>query len=229
MSNAKTPSREAPVVFVDDTPGGVGGIPPADHAESQAAGPLEPATRCSFSASKNLPRRYGPAGGIPPTPPSSPRGRIHNSTTPTLCSRCRRCAMWRAGVGERAIPGPLSSACSRSHRRNYRGGPETPPTRATQGGPGMARSPTPARETTKTQRRHPKRFEEFEGIDRRRKGKGRGWGACPPWTPIFCVRSKPQTKISWRARDSADERDSGWSRECTPPTPARETTSRHLT
>src|SRR5262249_18890180 len=60
-----------------------------------------------------------------------------------------------------------------------------------------------------------------------RRGRGAG-AACSPGTPIFWVRSKPQTKISWRARDCTNECDSGWSREGMPPSrPARETTT-HL-
>jgi hypothetical protein len=42
----------------------------------------------------------------------------------------------------------------------------------------------------------------------RRAGRGRGFS---PQTRVFCVPSKPATKISWLARDSADESDSAWS------------------
>src|SRR5262252_8739586 len=54
-----------------------------------------------------------------------------------------------------------------------------------------------------------------------RRGRSVG-AACSPGTPIFWVWSKPQAQISWRARDSAHESDSGWSREgMPPPHPAR--------
>jgi len=60
-----------------------------------------------------------------------------------------------------------------------------------------------------------------------RRGRGVG-AACSPGTPIFWVPSKPQTTISWRARDCTNECDSGWSREGMPPSrPARETAT-HL-
>jgi hypothetical protein len=52
-----------------------------------------------------------------------------------------------------------------------------------------------------------------------RNGEGGGGGARHSWTPIFCVWSKPKTNISWRARDSTNERDSGWSRDGALPHP----------
>src|SRR6266481_2932737 len=54
-------------------PGAAGGLPSVDHAESHSSGPLWPATRYWFCASKNLPRRYGSTEGSPPATPGSRR------------------------------------------------------------------------------------------------------------------------------------------------------------
>src|SRR6266508_144925 len=53
-------------VFAMYAAGVAGGLPSVDHAESHSPGPLWPATRSWFSASKNLPRRYGSTEGSPP-------------------------------------------------------------------------------------------------------------------------------------------------------------------
>ena len=88
------------------------GFFPADHAEPQSAWPLQPATRFRFSASKNLPRRHGPAGKNPQPTRLSPwpwNSGTHNLGQLRQCVSCFvfgvlvLAAAWRVGLGASSL------------------------------------------------------------------------------------------------------------------------------
>src|SRR5215831_13983766 len=87
-------------------------------------------------------RRYGSAGRTPChiRPPPWPKDQPSRQTR--VLGFAPPSPRGEGGVwGRRALPGPLSSGCGRSHKRISRGGPETAQTNATQGGPGRACRP----------------------------------------------------------------------------------------
>ena len=104
----------------DDLRAGLEGVPSRDHAEPQSAWPLEPATRCWFGASKNLPRRYGPREGTPSNPPSPMWHRPPRSKTrPHLRLRTDLIGhgAWTKGNRSEDGEGTLFSVVHRAERR----------------------------------------------------------------------------------------------------------------
>ena len=215
MSNAKTPAFSRAVFAMTRREGQ--GVPPQTTLSRYRLWSLWPATRSTLPASITR-RRYGSAGG-PPAPLGSPRGDAASSMTSCFRSRC--VVEGRAGVGGMSFLDPYLPRVLEAEDESLVAGQRLH-TRMRLRVVQEEHAPHPRPRSHLNPSIRPGGLEKFDGPAQR---GGRGWGACPPWTPIFCVCSKPKTKVSWRARDSTHECDSGWSREGTPPTPAREITS----